>query len=163
MELRSIRETLNKLLKKLKEGSLAENKLLSYKSEFLNTFKKELKINLQPTIFNRMGSFNVNVLTLVDEAFNRIKLGEFYEFLIEKLPLEKIDIDSSACLMQLYQEFKRQQNIPENELNHLDRKKAGVTPLVGGAEFFSVLGVEEKNNPNGGSASSPASCSLRAF
>jgi len=157
MELRSIRETLNKLLKKLKEGSLAENKLLSYKSEFLNTFKKELKINLQPTIFNRMGGSNVNVLTLADQAFNRINLGEFYEFLIEKLPLEKIDIDSSACLMQLYQEFKRQQNIPEKELNHLDRKKAGVTPLVGGAEFFSVLGVEEENNPNGGSASSPAS------
>jgi hypothetical protein len=156
MELRSIRETLNALWKKLKGGSPAGNKWLT-KIEFLNTFKKQLKSDLKPMIFNLMGGSNVNVLTLADQAFNRMNLGEFYEFLRKKLPLEKIDIDSSACLMPLYEKLNSQENIPEEQLTCQNVEDFSVKSSGNRVNFFSVSGVEEENNPNGGSASSPAS------
>jgi hypothetical protein len=50
-----------------------------------------------------------------------------------------------------------QKNIPEEQLTCQNVEDSSVKPSGDRVNFFSVTGVEEENNPNGGSASSPAS------
>ncbi len=107
MELRSIRETCNRMLNKLIKGFSSDDK------EFKKIAIQEFNTNYQPMFPSNEENRSKRINDMAVEAYNKLLLEKFFQYLLKegKPYLPASDMFPKSFAMFLYEKFKQQQKL----------------------------------------------------